>query len=194
MKTTKRVRIAAHRFLIGLGVDTRKRRTDREFLENRVFPAMLSDGTIQRILFVGVAWYTLHYPRLFSKRDFVTLEIDPAEACYGAAEHIIDSCENVQHHFPPGSLDAIVFNGIFGFGLNDKEVANRTLEAFACVLRPSGLFVLGWNDAPDTTPFRPSELSALALFEHCELIAGHGAIVKSGERNGHQFEFFRRRV
>jgi hypothetical protein len=84
-----KIRAELHRFLIRFGIDTRKKRSDRVVLEQTIFPALQRDPQYQKILFVGCAWYTLHYPSMFREKDFRTMEIDPDEARYGATKHIV---------------------------------------------------------------------------------------------------------
>lgn len=190
MKRTKRLRIGLHRILIAWGVDTRKKRPDRVYLERVLFPELLRNKQYQRILFVGVAWYTLHYANLFRQRDFITIEIDPNEAPYGSTRHIVDSCEKVTEYLEPDSVDVIVFNGIIGFGLNDPAVANNTLSAFYTVLKPGGLFILGWNDTPQTKPFHPHSLENLSRFRPYSMPPSGAEWVQSDGNNGHRFEFY----
>lgn len=188
------MRIGVHRLLMRCGIDTRKRRADRIVLEKIIFPELIRDTRMQSILFVGCAWYTLHYPRIFRNKDFYTLEIDPAAAAFGSASHIVGSCESIASHFSKGQLDCIVFNGVFGFGLNEPEGLDRTLRGMHHALRPGGLLVFGWNDLPSTAPFPPDSVSGWHDFDaavfaplgtHCHV---------SGGNNGHRYQFFLNRA
>jgi SAM-dependent methyltransferase len=149
--TLKRLKIAAHAALIGLGIDIRRVRPDRVVLERTIFPELLRQGR-DRILFVGCDWYTLHYHRLLPGREFWTLESNPSLARFGAPRHVVDSCERVASHFAADSLDAIVCNGVYGFGLDTPEAVRRAIEGFHAVLRPGGLLVFGWNNVSANDP------------------------------------------
>ena len=142
----------AHGWLIRYGIDIRRVRPDRHALERRLFPWLLSVPDYRRLLFVGCAWYTQHYPRLFAGREFWTMECDPRLARFGGRLHVIDSCARVVAHFPPASLDVVICNGVYGFGLDDEAALEATIRGFHAVLRPGGLLVFGWNNVPAHDP------------------------------------------
>ncbi|MDQ3849388.1 MAG: class I SAM-dependent methyltransferase [Actinomycetota bacterium] len=123
---------------------------DREVLERAIFPALLEREDLRRVLFVGTAFYTSHYPHIFASRELWTLDIDPEMARYGApGRHIVDSVTNVAAHFPPQSLDAVLAIGVFGFGVDSRESMEATVTQLVGVLRPGGVFVASWNDAEE---------------------------------------------
>lgn len=190
MNALKELRIATHRHLIRWGIDTRKLRPDRAVLEKIVFPELIGAPEYRRILFVGCAWYTLHYPKLFAKHDFHTIEVEPDEAKYGAAKHIVDSCENIDKYFEPSSLDVVVFNGVYGCGLNEMGPINRTLNAICSSLRIGGLFVFGWNDLPHMAPYRIDEIEGLRRFEPYRFPPLNTTIYESDSKNRHRFHFY----
>lgn len=188
----KQLRIGLHRNLIRFGIDVRKKRADRKLLEQVIFPELLRTPDYQRILFVGCAWYTLHYPNIFRDRDFITMEISPGEAQYGAKKHIIDSCENIGQHFQPDSLDVVIFNGVYGCGLNELSAIHRTLSAIHESLRSNGLFIFGWNDLPPMAPYRIEELNGLNAFTPYAFPPLQKAIHESDSKNRHRFHFYRK--
>ena len=188
----KQLRIGLHRNLIRLGIDVRKKRADRKLLEQVIFPELLQTSDYQRILFVGCAWYTLHYPNVFRDRDFITMEISPDEAQYGSTKHITDSCENIAMHFRPDSLDVVVFNGVYGCGLNELSAIHRTLSAIYQSLRSNGLFIFGWNDLPAMAPYRIEELTGLNAFKPYTFPPLQKTIHESDSRNRHRFHFYRK--
>jgi hypothetical protein len=172
------------------GVDTRKVRRDRLVLERDIFPALQRDLSVRSILFVGCAWYTLHYPWLFRDKIFWTLEIDPGEACYGADRHIVASCESIGTHFPRGELDCVILNGVFGFGLNSPEALDRTLRGIHDALRSGGLFIFGWNDLPAHAPFLPFTASEWSRFAPIRFPPLDSPVCTADPVNHHAFHFF----
>jgi hypothetical protein len=188
----KRLRIGVHRNLIRFGIDVRKTRADRRLLEQVIFPAILRTPEYQRILFVGCAWYTMHYPKIFHGRDFITMEISPDEAEYGATTHIVDSCENIANHFELNTLDVVLFNGVYGCGLNELNAINKTLAAIHQSLRANGLFVFGWNDLPEMAPYRIEELTGLSAFVPYTFPSLNKSIHESDTKNRHRFHFYRK--
>jgi SAM-dependent methyltransferase len=189
----KRMRIGLHRTLIHFGIDVRKKRADRKLLEQVIFPEILKTQEYQHILFVGCAWYTMHYPKIFCDRDFTTMEIMPEESQYGAPKHVVDSCENIDKHFDPNSLDVIVFNGVYGAGLNEMEAIDRTLRAIHQSLRPGGLLIFGWNDLPSMAPYPFESLKGLHVLEPYVFPPLKTAIHAPESKNRHRFHFYRKR-
>ncbi|MEQ1825020.1 MAG: hypothetical protein ABL921_03715 [Pirellula sp.] len=187
----KRGRIWLHRHLIRFGIDVRKKREDRRILEQVLFPVLI-ESDYRRILFVGCAWYTLHYPLRFSDREFITMEISPEESRYGAPHHIIDSCENVQKHFDANSLDVAILNGVYGFGLNAWDPIERTYRGIYNALTEGGLFILGWNDLPGHAPYSIAQLENIVPFEPYRFPRLDTAIYESDSKNRHRFHFYRK--
>ena len=66
------------------------------------------------------------------------------------------------------TFDAILCNGVLGFGVNSPGDQQTALAAMAAILRPGGRLLLGWNthkiaDPADFTAvaFKPTTLSDL---------------------------------
>ena len=178
---------------------------DRTVLENVILPTLAGRPDVRRVLFVGCAEYTQAYERYFAGSEYYTIEIDPKRASFGATapgHHFIDSVENVRAHFDEGALDLIFMNGVFGYGLDDRDQANATIERCHEVLAPGGTLVIGWNDLPECKPFEPVELGALARFERAALPELEVLPEIERQRTGdylvvdhyrHVFSFFRKR-
>lgn len=185
-----KVRAGLHRCLIRFGIDTRKKRPDRVALEKVIFPELQRDPQYQSILFVGCAWYTLHYPSLFRGKRFHTLEIDPTQACFGAMDHRVGSCEELEAIFSRGQFDCIVLNGVFGFGMNTPDALDRTLRGIHYAMRPGGLLVFGWNDLPAHAPFPPFSVESWNFLEPYRFPPCDADRYSSDSINRHSFHFF----
>jgi SAM-dependent methyltransferase len=147
----------------------RLRPHDRFLLEEVIFPALRSRRDLQRILFVGCETYTATYSATFVDRDFVTMDVDPIKARYGAAHHVIDTFANVGAHFAPGSLDVVISNGVIGWGLNQRdEIEAAMQQSFVC-LRPGGILILGWNDMEPRRPVPLETIESLRRFSQLTL-------------------------
>jgi SAM-dependent methyltransferase len=147
---------------------------DRVLLEGRLLPAFAADPTLRSLLFVGCGPYTRHYAALFEPASarFRTLDIDPRRARFGHAGHIVAALQDVGRHLAPASVDAVVCNGVYGFGLDERDELDAALRASWTVLRPGGAFVLGWNDVPAFAPFDPAEVALGAGFARDEALLG----------------------
>ena len=118
----------------------------------------------QAIVFVGTDWYTHGYTRMFSLKDYTTIDANPEKARYGAKQHIVDDVGNIEQYMQPGSLDVVFLNGIIGWGLNALDEAERAFAACHRCLRKGGHLVVGWNDLPEHLPFRIEAVESLGKF------------------------------
>ncbi|MGE0608335.1 MAG: hypothetical protein AB7O62_14665 [Pirellulales bacterium] len=172
------------------GVNLYRFAADRRVLERVILPHLAHGHEFARVLFVGCAWYTQHYAQLFESKEFWTLELDPTRQKFGAKRHIVDSLENLSLHFSPDSLDAIVCNGLLGWGLNDKQLIERAFGACVDCLRPGGVFVLGWDDVELRRPCPPQECASLQRMKpHVfEPLSTTQYVTKTASR--HTYDFF----
>jgi len=100
------------------GVESYLLNEDRHVLEQVIFPYFLCRKQYQNVLFVGCHWYTKGYNRYFVERkNYWTIDIDPRKIKYGARQHVVDGMQNLTRHFHAGTLDLILCNGVFGWGL-----------------------------------------------------------------------------
>lgn len=121
------------------------RRPDRRMLHDRILPAFTG---FRSILWAGCRAYTTHYYVLLESRGGAcwTMDIDPAAAAYGNGErHVTADLTCVDQHFDTGAFDAVLCNGVFGWGIDTPDRQLEALQAMARVLEPGGLLLLGWN-------------------------------------------------
>lgn len=147
------------------GATGRIRSADRELLERRILPAYAARR--QRVLFIGCDRYTSRYPRLFDAALFMTMDSDPRKARHGAARHIVAPAQDLARHVAPGSLDAVICNGVLGFGLNDRASFEAAMRACRHALREGGELMLGWNNVAAYAPFDPCKVMLAVGYERC---------------------------
>ena len=123
----------------------------REWLETQVLP-QLPDLGFHRILFVGAGPYTWHYERVVRKAGgiWTTVDHNPSASVWGGRRHIQARVQDIGRYCAEGAVDAVILNGVFGFGLNTIAEMNDAVQAVRKILRPGGLLLLGWNT--DLTP------------------------------------------
>ena len=138
---------------------------DRTLLENRVLPFYQLSEQHQSILFVGVNWPTQGYVRMFSHKSLVTLDLLPSMARYGSGRHIIASAADIDQYFEPHSLDLVVMNGVFGWGLDSTADIERTVAGFHRCLRPGGHLLVGWNDLEGHRAWVPETVASMRMFK-----------------------------
>jgi SAM-dependent methyltransferase len=139
--------------------------TDRWVLEQRIFPHYRSNPAVRSVLFVGCDNYTAHYQRsFFADVDYTTIEPDPARSRFGARRHLVAPLEKLADHIPPDSLDLIVCNGVFGWGLNSLEQCEQAFAQCHTCLRGDGQMILGWDDLPQRAPLALEQISSLQRF------------------------------
>lgn len=155
------LRRVAKRVLLALNIDVYLRTPDRAVLEQQLLPWLAALPDQNDILFVGCDWYTRGYRKYFGNRRYTTMDYDVDKARYGARRHITDSMTNLGLHYQPASLDLIVCNGVFGWGLNAREDVEKAFSDSATALRSGGLLLVGWNDIPERKPFDLDSIEAL---------------------------------
>jgi SAM-dependent methyltransferase len=137
---------------------------DRRVLEEDILGELARDGAVERVLFVGVQWYTVRYPRIFSApKTFATIDPVAKVAEFGGEPHAVGQIQDLAKHFPGVTFDAIVMSGVIGFGLDDPSEVDRALAACEEALRPGGWLVLGVNELKPThvDPNRSPAMRAL---------------------------------
>lgn len=179
------------RFFRGLaGLNTALSTPDRQVLDRVILPALLTERSYRRVIFVGCDWYTRHYEAMFSNHDYWTVEVDPARARFGAAQHLIAPMIQIGNHFPKGSVDLIICNGVIGWGLNDPSEIDASLAACAEALRPGGVLLLGWNDIPEKRVVALDAVRALRAFGPFA-IAGQ-TVFRTATYNRHTFSLYQK--
>lgn len=138
---------------------------DRLVLENIILPLYQLSKEHRNILFVGCDWYTAGYARLFALKTYATMDPDAHRAQHGAHRHQIAPMRLMGSVHPEGSLDLVVCNGVFGWGLNEIAEAETSVGAAFNALRPGGHMIIGWNDLTRHRPFAPSDIASLQKFE-----------------------------
>jgi hypothetical protein len=173
-----------------LGLPNRMRTADRDTLEQVILPAYAARSDIRTVLFVGCAWYTGHYERMLPGRVYWTLDPDPWKKRFGARRHIVAGLEDIGVHMAPASLDLILCNGVFGWGLDDRADCERAFEGCFDALRTAGELVIGWNDVPEHRPLELASLASLARFRPLQFEALGAAQYLANAENGHVYNFY----
>jgi len=142
---------------------------DRLVMANSILPGVREIA--REILWIGCRGYTRAYPSILEESGARcwTIDIDPGAAQFGhPVRHVIGDVNNLKDHFSPDTFDAILCNGVFGWGVNSVESQSRVLEEMAHILRPGGTLVLGWNTDKSQDPvellqpnFEPADLFGL---------------------------------
>ncbi len=123
-----------------------RRMPDRRYLDTVIIPALAHAG-MQRILSVGCASYTSHNPALCAQlgMECWTTDILPENARWGNPQHHITAdIKDIRTHVPPGHFDAVLFNGVMGYGVTGAMM-EAVAPALHAILGPDGILVIGWN-------------------------------------------------
>jgi SAM-dependent methyltransferase len=175
-----------------LGFQVRLRTPDRILLEERILPCLAGIEGMRRVLFVGCDYYTSHYGSLFPGAEFITIEPRPTKAKYGGTRHFVGLMQEIDTLLEPGSVDGVVCNGVYGWGLDRRADIERAFNAAYLVLRPGGVFLLGWNDCDGRRPVPLESLESLARFERWNYPETGHCRLETGSESRHIFEFYRR--
>lgn len=120
--------------------------SDRQVMAADFIPALAAmKGSL---LWIGTRVYTADdYARLERcGAEVWTTDIDIKAARWGhpTRHRIGDACA-LEDVFPGARFDAVICNGVFGFGVDTPQMQTRSLASIARVLKPQGLLLLGWN-------------------------------------------------
>lgn len=138
---------------------------DRVVLEQIIFPHIIVNYRPRRVLDIGRQEDQEFYNKIFYRREFWTIEKDSKFAEFGAKNHIIDNCTNLRKHFKDNYFDLVIMNGVFGWGLNEKQEIEKAFSAIYDVLDINGILILGWNDVEDLTPMPLENVQSLKKFK-----------------------------
>ena len=181
----------AIRYALGRPVELETQ--DRRDLERIILPYYTSRADLSSFLFIGVAWYTRHYPKqFFANKALWTVDVDPSARKHGAAQHRTVSVTDLTQHFAPASFDCVIMNGVYGHGLNDAESCERAFAACGEVLRPGGEFLFGWNDLPQYRGADLEQIGSLRTFESVVIPAFDVHRHLSDPVTRHVYQFFRK--
>jgi SAM-dependent methyltransferase len=181
----------ARRVVGGRGVGAGQRSEDRRVLEETIIPIILSRFEPARVLDIGREAYEAFYNGFFAGRELWTIDRDAKNAQFGSENHIVDDVAKLRDHFAGPYFDFVLMNGVFGWGLNDGPDIEQALAAIHMVLRPGGLFVLGWNNTPDLVPVPLDRVEALRMFSphHFDPLKGTSFTCSA---YAHTYSFFSR--
>lgn len=167
---------------------------DRFVLEDTIISYIVNCDDFNKILFVGSDWYTKPYNRYFKNKEYWTIEINPNRKKFGSKRHVVDSLLNLSQHFTSGYFDLIVYNGVFGHGIDSREATEISFQQCFQCLRPGGMLVFGWNDVTRHKPFPAiEECQSLRQFEPITFnpLDTHQYLVTES-RDRHVFNFYRK--
>jgi SAM-dependent methyltransferase len=182
---------------IKMGIEFPLKSPNRIFLETSVFQYINQTygGKHPRCngLFIGTDKRSWHYPKVLDL-ELHTIDIEKKKALYGNHKHhIVGSATELQRYYDPESFDLIIGNGLIGFGMNALEQCEQLLAGAALLLKPDGLFVIGFNDGPEFVNFKVKAAANYQLFE--EFIPGQFGLKESTYAFGdHTFVFLKKRT
>ena len=161
------------------------RNEGRYIIERKIFPKIKN----KKVLLIGCASYTSDYPKKLQGNELYSIDVDKDVLKYGAKNHIVGSVVEIDKYFEKEFFDVILFFGVFGFGLDDKENAEKALKNCHKVLKKDGITMLMWQNIPKHDQINPRELKNFKLFE----IVNVGSYRSSYETNKKQiFEFLKK--
>jgi SAM-dependent methyltransferase len=175
-----------------LGLPSFLRNEDRRILEQIIFPHFLRNRECKDLLFVGCDWYTQGYNAWFEEKNYWTIDVDPTMRKFGAKQHIVDGLQNISHHFPRGSLDLIVCNGVFGWGLDDATAVEQAVGGCREVLRHGGILVIGVDGVQERRPYALEKSTALSALEPYTFLPLQTSDYLTDTPYRHRFLFFRK--
>lgn len=137
------------------------REEGRYISERKIFPRIVG----KKVLLVGVAHYTADYPKRLGKNEVWSIDIDPEVSKFGAKRHITGSISEANKFYSENFFDVVLLLGVFGYGLNDNNEAEKAMKACHSILKKNGALVIQWSDILGKNPINPKNLKNFQLFE-----------------------------
>jgi hypothetical protein len=182
------------RLLLRPAAKNRMPTDDRRILEDIILRDIYGQAAIRRMLFVGCHQYSRWYPGLFrfrARTRIETVDPDPDSRAFGAPVHHQMPFQHLERDDTlRGQFDFIMVNGVFGYGINSDADKRSALDAAKRLLRPDGLFLVGYRAGPY------GDFDVRAAGPHFAETAVPGfatPLVSSSHRNHHSFAAFRRK-
>jgi len=165
---------------------------DRRILETRILSELARQNDEGKTLFVGTHWYTERYTRMFTSLSLITMDYDSRQARFGTAGHITDSIENCAEYFDCECVEAVVCNGVFGWGLNERSAVEQAFASCYEILKPGGWLIIGWNNIPSRNPFLLDEILSLQKFIRSPFPGFEASEIRLHTYNRHVFSFYQK--
>ena len=96
-----------------------------------------------RVLFVGVQKYTKDYEKYFLNNQAESIDIDYDQARWGFRKHHFGALATLKEKNL--CYEAIILNGVIGYGLNTQIECEQFIADCADLLTPHGLLLIGVN-------------------------------------------------
>jgi hypothetical protein len=165
---------------------------DRSLLEQIILPHLAHSPACQTILFVGCAAYTQWYQDLFGGKEYWTIDPVSQKRRYGATRHVVDSVVNLRTYVSAGYFDAIIMNGVIGFGLNRVRDIEQAVDTCHEALASGGILLLGWNDTTRRTPVDLGSIRALEKFREYYFEPIQACRIQAEGVHRHTFSFYQK--
>jgi SAM-dependent methyltransferase len=169
---------------------------DRVVLVRQVFPALRRASALSKganVLWIGCRRYTRGYYALLERdgAQCASIDIDPFAERWGRrGRHLVGDILDLPNIFPTGQFDAVLCNGVLGWGVDAPADQLKAFEAMAAVMAPQGWLLVGWNtdrmDDPLISGLGAKWFDHIALPEFRERYAVGGCT--------HVFDTYRRRA
>lgn len=187
----RRLVSAELRYLVG--IDSYLENEDRRVLEQTIFPYFLDDDGYRNVLFVGCSWCTRGYNRRFeSRKNYSTIDSSRWKRRYGAKRHFVAPLQHLDRHFQADTLDLIICNGVYGWGLNDRTEIEAAFTACRKSLREDGVLIIGWDDCEQSNPCPISTWECLRGFRPFVFPPLRASEFVTATPQRHTYSFYRR--
>lgn len=168
---------------------------DRNILEQRIFKDLYINPKIKKILFVGCHLYSSWYHKIFnlSGKKFHTVDSSPDSKIYGSPQkHFTERFELLSNKQElRNKYDCLILNGVFGYGIDEKEDKSKSVDTAYKLLKVGGILVIGFRDM--NNPDIDKKTISLNLFEPTSVPSFKSHLVITEHKNNHVFICFKKK-
>jgi SAM-dependent methyltransferase len=129
----------------------------RIYFDNYLIPKYVKNDL--NILFIGIAWYNKWIFKKYKKTNWVTIDPSPESQKFGAQNHTIGNFPNdIKTSLYKEKFDIIIFNGVYGWGINCEDTFKKSIKKMYETLKPNGLVLFGYNTEITKNPISKKKL------------------------------------
>lgn len=174
-------------------VDSVKGTAGRLYYEYEILASLRKKHAKICLLSIGTTKYTKHYYQFFALPNIYKTIDNDHEIIKHTKEgyHINDTVLHLDKYFEQASIDVILFNGVYGWGIDHEDELKLAVDKIYNHLKTEGILIFGWNDNQERDPIGIRNKAIFSKFVPFA-INKRGEVAFSGSRDNQVFWYFQK--